>query len=286
MYRLALITTAFALLAAPAFAQDAVPADAPLANQISEAPPIEEEPGFPLQLSAGLKGGLNGVAGYGLPDNAQITGTDGTIYTFNRPEYYGHFGLSGSGGAALEIRAMDFVGLEFGFYYAQDNANGYVDKNDANTGRTLTRIESHQTTTAYHIPIMLKLNVPSSVVRPFLGLGLGFVRQIDSDLEYTEDPQAGRLGPGELDRLNRRNQIETSNYMNFLFSLGIEVVAGPVRIPIELRGGYNLGYDRTNADSRAYVDSDGSGQQIVYNGQYMGHFQIFTGVLYEFDLLL
>lgn len=243
----------------------------------------EAEGSFPLQLSAGFKGGLNGVAGYGFENNATITGTDGATYQFPRPEYYGHFGLSGSGGLSLEIRAFDFIGLEFGFYYARDNADGYVDKNDANTGRTLTRIESEQRTTAYHIPFMLKLNVPSPTVRPFLGVGIGLVRQIDSTLEYFEDPRAGQLAPGELQRIQNRNQIEATNYTNFIFSLGIEVVAGPVRIPVEIRGGYNLGYDRA-ADARSRYNPDTG--EIIYNGQYMGHFQIFTGVLYEFDLLL
>ena len=241
------------------------------------------EPAFPLQIAAGFKGGLNGVAGYGFENNATITGDDGREYSFSRPEYYGHFGLSGAGGVSLEMRAFNIVGLEFGFYYAQDNATGYVDKNDAATGRTLTRIVSDQVTTAYHVPIMLKLNVPAQTVRPFLGLGVGLVFQSTSELTYSEEPQAGRMAAGEMDRLQNRNQIEATNYNLFMFSLGVEVAAGPVRIPVELRGGYNLGYDRA-ADSRARFET--STQQIIYNGQYMGHFGIFVGALYEFDLLL
>lgn len=243
----------------------------------------EESKPFPLQIAAGFKGGLNGVAGYGFENNARITGDDGREYVFNRPEYYGHFGLSGAGGVSLEVRALNFVGLEFGFYYAQDNATGYVDKNDAATGRTLTRIVSDQVTTAYHVPIMLKFNIPTETVRPFLGLGLGLVFQSNSELTYSEEPQAGRLAAGELDRIQNQNQIEPTNYNLFIFSLGVEVAAGPVRIPIELRGGYNLGYDRA-ADSRARFET--ATDQIVYDGQYMGHFGIFAGVLYEFDLLL
>ncbi len=249
---------------------------------VAAAQEAASEP-FELQFAAGFKGGVNGVAGHGFDNNSRITGTDGNVYEFSRPEYYGHFGVGGTGGLSLEARALGFVGLEFGFFYSQDNADGYVDKNDARTGQTLTRITSEQRTTAYHIPILLKLNVPADVIRPFLGVGFEFVRQIDSSLEYDQEPGLGRATDGEMNALRNRNQIEATNYTLFAFTAGIEIAAGPVKIPFEVRGGYTLGFDR-DADSRARYDTDTN--QIIYDGVYMGHFGIFTGVLYEFDLLL
>ena len=237
---------------------------------------------FNIQLAAGMRGGFSGVAGHGFENGEFVTDENGTRIPsggqWGYPEYYGHFG---TGGLSLEVRLNNIIGLETGLFYSRDNASGYVDKNHASTGTTIARIHSDQRTTAYHIPLMVKLNMPSDFVRPFLAVGVQFVAQVDSELEYRQENVNGQYGNANaMDELNDRNQIEPSTYPLLAGAAGIEVVVGPVRIPVELRLGYNLGYDQ--AMQQRARGEDG---QIIYDGVYLGHFGIFMGALYEFDLL-
>jgi hypothetical protein len=239
------------------------------------------EEGFPLQISAGIKGGINGAAGHGFDSLSQYT-VDDTTYEF-RPEYYGHFGTGPAAGLSLELRAMDIVGLEFGFYYTSQTVNGYVDKNDGATGERISRINMEQVTSGFQIPILLKLTVPTNVVRPALGLGIELIRQNDASLSYDETQERGTMGASYLAALNENNRPRPVNYTVFQFTLGAEILAGPVRIPIELRGGYALGYDQ-DIQGRADLDPDEGTLDI--DTMYLGHFGIYTGVMYEFDLRL
>lgn len=242
------------------------------------------EEGFPLQIAGGIKGGMAGVAGYGF-DNPSIFILDGVNRSV-MPEYYGHFGTGGLGGLSLEVRILEFVGLEFGLFYGQTRAKGYVDKNDARTGQTLTRLTSETVTRGLQIPILLKFNVPAPIVRPFLGLGVEFVVQNDSEIEYGQEPRVGVVSESDMNRIRRQNSVRPVNYPLLAFNLGVEIVAGPVRIPIEIRGGYAPGYSRDINQRAEYLGREGSEDRIGYDTMYMGHFGIFTGVLYEFDLLL
>ena len=243
-----------------------------------------------LELSVGFKGGIGAVAGYGFDNHAQVSDSDGTTLNFPSnahnpwvyPEYYGHFGLGPAGGMSLELRFRGLVGFETGLMYSRDNASGYVDKNHASSGTTIARINSQQTTTAYHIPMILKLVMPGIVVRPFIGAGLQLVLQASSELEYEQEQRAGQYGgSGAMDELNRRNTIEESNYPLLVAAAGVEFALAGIKIPIELRVGYALGVSREMEERARY---DASQDQIIYDGVYMGHVAIFTGVLYEFDL--
>lgn len=258
------------------------------AEEADGAPAREDkaagEEKFPLQIAAGIKGGVAGVAGYGFDNPSTFLLDNGAASV--SPEFYGHFGTGGLGGLSLEVRILHFLGLEFGLYYGQTTAKGYVDKNDALTGRTLTRLTSETVTKGLQIPILLKFNVPGPTVRPFLGLGVEFVRQSDSEITYGQEPRAGVMPESEMNKIRRQNSVRPVNYPLFAFNLGVEVVAGPVRIPIEIRGGYALGYSRDINQRAEYLGREGSEHRIAYDTMYMGHFSIFTGVLYEFDLLL
>ncbi|TXD37291.1 hypothetical protein FRC98_11210 [Lujinxingia vulgaris] len=237
---------------------------------------------FDLQIAVGAKGGVNMVAGQGMPDDSRMTSEQGNQVYFPKPEYFGHFGVGPKGGLSLEVRALGWVGLETGFYYSVDQASGYVDKNDALSGRTIARIHSDQVSNAYHVPLMLKFRVPSATVSPVFGLGAEFIFQTESTLEYREEQRAGSMG-GYANQLNDRNQISPSNYTLLTLSAGMEISVGPVRIPVELRMGYNLGFDQAMSERATYDESTG---EITYDGKYQGHVGVFTGVLYEFDLLL
>ncbi len=244
-----------------------------------------------ISTHIGLRGGLNGVAGWGFDNHATVTDQDGMERSFPKgnqgpwayPEYYGHFGLGGAGGLTLEFRHQSIVGFETGLFLSQDRASGYVDKRQAGTSTVIARIESEQETTSVRIPLMLKAMIPSPSIRPYAAAGIEVVVQTSSDLSYTQQPEAGMYGSeADMEELNRRNQIETSTYPLLAGTLGAEISAGSsVSIPIELRFGWNLGHSR-DMDDRATYRSDSN--EIIYDGQYAGHFGVYTGVTYRFDL--
>lgn len=236
-----------------------------------------------LTISGGTKFGPTGVAGYGFDNNATITDQHGDQYVFDNAEIYGHGGIGGSAGLYGEARLNEFLGLEVGINRTRNTAWGHEDKNDASTGTTLTRLESRQVTWSTHIPIMVKGVIPSETARPFLGGGIEIVSQTSTMLEYDEDPQAAAAGDDAIDALNDRNQIETSTYPLLAVAMGVEMVAGPFIIPVELRLGYALGHDRNEPDSRAWYDSEAD--ELHYDGTFMSHFALFTGLTYEFEFI-
>jgi hypothetical protein len=234
-----------------------------------------------LDLSIGLKGGVAMSAASEVPELTPQQ--QGQYQTFDDSGIFGAFGVGPGIGLALEARIIEMIGLETGFYYTLDDATGWLDKNDANSNANFGRIFSDQETSALHIPLLFKINAKTETVKPFLGLGFEFVLQQDSSLSYrTDDAPVQPF----VDAYEGRNTITTSNYTLFQLTTGIEVDLGDIRIPIEIRGGYNLGFDdrfaeRIDAEQRA----DGS-YEFVYNGEYQGHFGFFVGVMYDYDLYL
>lgn len=217
-----------------------------------------------LSIGVGLKGGLNGSLVSGVPENEPIDGT-GRI----DPNIYPMFGLGGGVGLLVEARYEGFIGFETGFHISFDNGSGFEDINDP-AGNNLLRRNQDQSTTAYHIPLLLKFIVPGELVQPVFGLGLEIVVQSSSELEF--DPE--NVYPD-------RYEIETDTYALLAATLGLEFNVGVVRIPLELRLGYNVGFSN-NASDR--VDYDGS--TLTYFGAYQGHFGLFTGIAYDYDLFL
>lgn len=250
---------------------------APGAASAQEAAAAKPEK-FRLDIMGGLKGGLNGSWMTEVPQNPSGAGNDGQTKS-----YYPSFGLGGTVGLALDVRALGIVGLETGVHLSFDNAKGW---NDINlNGVELTRINQEQSTTSMRVPLLVKLSSPDGTVKPVLGLGFEFVFQSDTTIDYTEEPKAGRLGDGELDRLNARNEIEASSYTLGVLSLGLEIDFGNLRMPIELRAMYNLGYG-DGFEERVRVEGAGSETKYYYNGEYQGHFGLFLGLVYDYELWL
>ncbi len=233
---------------------------------------------FLLTFSGGLKGGVTGSGAQGAGKTDSIQDPNGNSYILSPNGLYPSFGAGGAFGMVLEARAMDIIGLETGFYYSRDNGGGWNDITDGG-GNKITRISQQQATTAYHIPLMLKANVPGPLMRPFMGVGIEFVRQSTSTLTYTEDGNSSLAT-----QLQARNKIETSNYSVLLATVGMELKFGKILIPIEIRAGYNLGFDKSLSKRATY--EAGNPGQLTYNGEYQGHIGLYTGFLYAFDLLL
>lgn len=259
-----------------------------------------EEEGFALTLSAGLKGGVAGAGGYDVPRTQSVIGPGGREvpgeagstpssddFPHYSPEIYNHFGGGMNVGAVSQLRLYRFLSLEGGVHRSRDNASGYVEKN--RDGQHLSTIHSHQSTIAWHFPFLVKLNAAHDVVRPFLGVGIQWVVQQRSHLRYSQEVHSERYATDDqLDELDRRNQIETSSYPVGLFAAGLEFTVGPrflrFTIPIEFRAGYNLRYGDDFRGSDLSERARAEDGQLIYDGAYAGHFAIFTGVLYEFDM--
>jgi hypothetical protein len=232
---------------------------------------------LPFEIAVGAKGGMNGSAVRGVPEGDPYT-IDGTEYPglVQGPDLYPMFGLGGGFGGFLEFRFFDIVGLESGVHLSYDNGNGWEDKNGPG-GQTIGRVDQEQRTTALHIPIMAKAAVPG-FVRPTFGLGVEIIKQNKSELTYRSD--VFDVSPFET-----YYTIEPSTYTTLAFSFALEVDLGEVRIPIELRGNYNVGF-RKDLDERAVASGNPLRPSFQYDGEYEGHFALYTGIIYGFDIEL
>lgn len=233
---------------------------------------------FGLTLSGGVKGGLSGSAVRGVPEGDPFD-LDGMEHPglAQGPDIYPMFGLGGGVGGFIEVRALDIVGLEFGVFQSWDNGDGWEDKNDSN-GRNIGRVNQEQRSRALHIPIMIKASVPTTMVRPTFGLGLELVNQQQSTLTYRADVF-------DTSSLNTRYTIVPSKYALLAFSFALEIDLGSIRIPIELRAGYNTGFKK-DLRERAEASGQYNLPSFEYDGKYEGHFGLFTGIIYQYDLVL
>lgn len=291
------ITMGILVAASPAWAQDTVPGPEP-APSVEEAPavkvtttttanaaamPIIKERLPQLEIGIGIKGGMNGSWVTEVPEDSRYTDSNGQQFVVD-PDFYPMFGLGGDVGLAVDIRAWSIVGIETGVRLSYDNGRGWNDKKLTGSDTVITRVVQEQSTQSLRIPLLLKLSASSGLVRPFFGVGAEFVRQRESTLVYSEEKRAGQLGAGELEKLQARNLIETTNYTTIGATLGLEINLDFIRIPIEFRGLYNLDYDES-FEKRVRVEESNGDTTFVYNGQSQGHFGFSIGILYNHTLL-
>lgn len=237
-----------------------------------------------LDLSIGVKGGMNGSWATEVPEDSRFTA--GNQEYVVDPEYYPLFGLGGDFGLALELRAFGLIGLETGVRFSFDNGKGWNDKKDANSGQILARVNQEQSSTSIRVPLFLKLSGTSGLVRPYMAVGFEFVNQSESSLKYSVENRAGSVNQADFERLQARNLIEPSSYTGVGANLGIEINLGFIKIPIELRGLYNLNYDES-FNERIRVEGDNPNDfKFIYNGGFQGHFGFTVGLLYNYELYL
>ena len=224
-----------------------------------------------LKLGVGLKGGLSGSLASGVAeDEVWNVGGQDLIYD---PNVFPMFGMGGGVGVTFEARIMDLVGLESGVYLSYDNGDGFQDVNDA-FGNKIVTVNQEQRTTAIHVPLLAKFVVPGAVVRPAFGLGAEFVFQQSST--FTQDPEV----------YTNPHTIEESTYVLGMLTAGLEFNVGVVRIPLELRLGYNLGFGSKTSDRVRTEGNNPTTTPIIYDGEYQGHFGLFTGIVYDYELFL
>lgn len=224
-----------------------------------------------ITLGVGVKGGLNASLVDGVPEDETLEFQNQT-YQLD-PDFFPMFGIGGAIGATVEARALGFIGLETGFHVSFDNGSGNEEINNPQGVRLLT-VNQDQRTTAFHIPILLKLAIPFPVITPVFGLGVEVVSQSNSEIEY------------DVESFNANREIETSTYTLFMFTAGLEFKVQQIRIPLELRLGYNVGFDNT-LSGRVTPEGDNiNSATLNYDGAYQAHIGLFTGIVYDFDLML
>ena len=231
-----------------------------------------------LEVSIGAKGGLTGTGAKEVPEDTPV----------GDPEFYGLFGLGGAGGPNVEVKYNTIVGLETGLFFSGDSTEGTNDINGP-SGEKIGEIVQSQSTQAVHVPLLLKLSPPFDKVRPVLGLGFEFVNQTSSTISYSgtdSEPNDSEDIEADAERVDDRNSVESAAYTLFQTTLGMEIDAGPVRIPIELRAGYNLSWNKSFGERVKVKNRGQADQKLVYDGEYLGHFGFYVGVLYRWDIAL
>lgn len=231
-----------------------------------------------LEIGVGAKGGGFFGGATEIPEASGPEGVYGSNGNWNNgsdPEIYGLFGGGGGGGPTLDIRYNRVIGLETSVYFTNDSTEGTNDIENS-SGEVIAEITQKQRTTAVHVPLLFKIAPPFPRIRPVFGVGLEFVSQNQAELSYETDQATRRA-----EQLREHNEATASNYTMFQVTAGVEIDAGPVRLPIEFRAGYNLGWN-DEYDARVEKKSD----RQIYNGAYMGHFGVVAGVLYRWDVAL
>src|SRR5690554_3384877 len=239
----------------------------------------------PFDLLVGIKGGVTGSATSEVPKLSQAQQIQYRQPTDDTGFYPG-FGIGPGVGLSVEARLLGMIGLETGLYYMGDHLTGWQDKSV--NGVEQGRVTMEHEVSALHVPLLIKGVVPTAGIKPFLGLGVEFVFQQSSSLEYRSDSKGanGNWVADHAEIFNTRNHTTEASYVMLQLTTGVEIDLGIVRVPIEIRAGYNLGWD-DSFDARVEAEAGGpTAYTFTSNGENMAHFGIFTGVVYDYDLLL
>lgn len=284
-------------VAAPALADEPAPAEgepkteapAPKAKDDSvepapaeEAAPKKEAPEEQAAKSAGIfKIGFGGqfqggVVGLLKPD-------DQTPPSLAGPEEYpGFAGMSLGGGGFVDVRFLEYVGIEFGVLHMTDRGTAEIKISD-NVGNTISKFDVTLKHSALHMPLYLKGAIPGGVANITYFIGPEFVVPLascsddsadrfgDSDCkaEIVPDPQfpnsSGNYG------LVTQSSILLSGGIGLEFKLPIPSV--DVRIPFSLRFAGDPGASDKRTDRELHSTDPAGGTRIEYrtNWQLQGH---------------
>ncbi len=172
-------------------------------------------------------------------------------------------GFGPGGGLALELRAFDVVGLELDIIRRTDVAR---------TTFTLSGVgefpfEARQP--AWHIPVLVKVGMPTGVVRPNLVGGGQFI--------IPGDPSNTQPDGIEIDVTTR-----SEAYKAWAFGLGFEFAPKglpiDLRIPLNLRGAYNTGVGNSSSERADYTFFGDTISAIDYRTVWRWHASASLGV--------
>lgn len=209
----------------------------------------------PLPIKGGA--GLLFHAGGTFLDQPVENTVDGYIVP---AQGWGGFGVGG--GLALEFRAFDAIGLELDVIRRTDAA------------RTTFTIEGTEfpfdvTQPAWHIPLLVKAQLPSGVVRPNLvGGGMWVI--------------PGTPSITQPDAIDIDVSATSANYKAWTFGIGFEFVPKglpiDLRIPLNLRGAYNSGVGKSSAERADYEFFGSTLTAVDYRTVWQWHASASLGV--------
>ena len=230
--------------------------------QISKPPVSEEEMVNPWQVSVGAFGG---VVGSFMEEPSETNKTARFRGTSVAVAYPGFAGVGGGGGVSVDVMYKGIIGLELHLYNAKETAKGHLDVAG-------TRHQIELSKTAWHIPLLFKLAIPTAVVRPFIFGGFDFVLESEPEVETTLIG-ADALGDG---------------YTATQFGFGFDFfVHERVRIPLMLRGSRNFAMDSNVEDLMSFDGCSLSNNNVLSCFQYRTAWQwqafVSLGVSYTFE---
>jgi len=223
--KLSVILSCFVVSLSSAYAEPKPASDLPAKARVSPSLTGDWEIGFEL---AGF------VVGSFMdkPSASQKIATLGTTRT-SYP-YPGYAGIGGGGGLTINALWKGVVGLQLGFWNAQENAAGDVDIfNYSQPGATGAKHEMNFSKSSWHLPVLLKLAAPTKSVRPFLVIGGDFVFPSTSELDTTY------IGATANDK------SYTALHFGFGMDFLLDIEGLDIRIPLNFRGNYNTSLGNT-----------------------------------------
>jgi|GEM_PF-3442802 len=128
--------------------------------------------------------------------------------------YSGYGGVGGAGAASVEV-AWRALGLSVGYTHSVDAAEGKIN------GQALSLSQ-----TTHHVPLTLRAELPTALVRPSLFGGVDWVSVSGTALQAPP-------GTGYSD-------ARADSYRAWIFGLGFDALLGPrLRLPVRLYGVFN-----------------------------------------------
>lgn len=160
--------------------------------------------------------------------------------------YPGFAGMTIGGGLMIDARFIKLLGVEADVFRTSDKGSGDLSINNYKFHITLGQ-------SAWHVPILAKLVVPAPIVAPEFFVGPEFVFPGKGSLTI-DKPGLPPIG------------ATADNYTMITFGAGLEIkLPLPVvdlRIPFQLRGGYNPGVSSKLEDRTDTTVSSSGGVQV------------------------
>lgn len=250
-----------------------------------------------FEITAGIKAGA-GLEIWTEPSGATQDYVDlqGDPRSFDIPFFdEARAGFNASVGLFVEMRFVRYLGLEVGLFITRhklfedtDWTYTEVDQGTGRIERFTTKTEQTLVFTSYHIPVIVKGILPvGDAVRLSLGIGPEFSIGSYAFATFKEKGPDELKGPrAQFSELNARSQTDTYLALQF----GVDVKAGPFRVPIDLRWAYNLSqpdgyYDRVSFEGQRPWETlnpnahPTSGTLKARNSMYL---QLLVGVAFDY----
>lgn len=241
----ALLATFFA--AASALAQSTPPAE--------PIPPEEKKEKECLMKYVCVGLGFTGQAGGNFltkPDDQRVIDPSGQPRADLAlvPDYPGFAGLTTGFGPFIELRILEYGGIEFGAMRQSDKGQAEL-KLTINGESSTFDVEIVQN--AWHLPLLFKGVIPGAVVQPSIFIGPEFViadKAVDQPAEIVSGTKPN-AGPAY--------RYFSESYTALMFGIGLEfklpIPVVDIRIPFSLRGSVNLGSgsDRASRETDVFA---------------------------------